>query len=320
MESERCALEIVHLTKSYGKFTAVDDLSLSLQKGEFMGLLGPNGAGKTTTMKCITGMAKPSHGLIKIDGIDTARFHREALGHVGCLIETPQFYPEFTPMDILRYIGKYYGVTGKELKVRANDVLDEVRMWDLRKKKIGTLSKGEKQRIALAQALLPNPDLLILDEPTSGLDPRGMIEVREILGNLKRSRRSMLISTHIMKEVTELCDSVTIIDKGHTVLSGKVQSLVNDSLKKSGKEFSIEFRTLKVPTEAFFLDLSNTTGVQEYKQLAERSFSVSFKGSENDQSGLVDMIMKHGLGLLSMEEKGADLESLYMNLTREEGY
>lgn len=212
--------------KQYGSFTAVSDINLDIAQGEFMGLLGPNGAGKSTTLKAITGLLKPTSGEIRIQGIDI-KDHRHAMEHVGCVIETPEAYPAYTPAELLEHVGRMYGLNKDEIRIRSRDVLEEMKMWDWRYKKIGEFSKGMRQRCILAQALLPNPQVIILDEPTSGLDPRGMIEVRAVLSELKKRDRSLLISTHILKEVSEICGSVTMIRDGQAVLAGDVTELLN---------------------------------------------------------------------------------------------
>lgn len=166
------AIEAVGLTKAYGSFLAISNVNLTVRKGEFMGLLGPNGAGKSTTLKAITGLLTPTSGSVRIDGVDI-RDHRHAMEHVGCVIETPEPYPNFTPAEIMEYIGRIYGLDSRETAIRARDALESVKMWDWRNKRIGGFSKGMRQRVVLAQALLPNPQTIILDEPTSGLHPRG---------------------------------------------------------------------------------------------------------------------------------------------------
>lgn len=317
MESTEYALEVDHLTKQFGKFTAVHDLNLTVKPGEFMGLLGPNGAGKSTTLKCITGMLRPTSGEIRISGIDTEYNHRESLSRVGCVIETPEFYSDFTPAEVLNYVGKLYGLPRAEIKIRAVDVLEIVRLWDWRNKKISGFSKGMRQRVALAQALISNPELIILDEPTSGLDPRGMIEMREVLNNLKNGERSLIISTHILKEVSEMCDYVTMINHGTTMISGKVDDLVNQTLKGK-KEFTIEVETLKPPTPEAISELKALDGVNEVKVSGEKEISIRFKGDAESRCAIADTVVSNRLGLLTIKTEGDELENLYMELTREE--
>lgn len=309
------AIEIVNLTKTYGSFTAVDSLNMKVKKGEFMGLLGPNGAGKSTTLKSITGLVTPTSGEIYVNGVD-ARKHRSAMRHVGCVIETPECYPNFTPAEMLEYVGKIHGLDKEETRIRARDVLEEIRMWPWRDKNIGQFSKGMRQRVALAAAMLPNPDIIILDEPTSGLDPRGMIEIRQTLKDLKKRDISLLISTHILKEVSEMCTSMTMINHGKTVISGDVDTLIHN-LAKNEKGVTIEMRMLSEPTPIFLSDISVMAGVSNFERTGERTVKFLFTGTDEEQADIVDVVYSHKLRLLCMNESGADIESLYMKLTDE---
>jgi ABC-2 type transport system ATP-binding protein len=306
------AIEIEALTKTFGQFTAVSEVTMAVRKGEFMGLLGPTGAGKSTMLKVITGMLRPTSGSISVNGID-CRDHRRAMETVGCVVETPECYPNFTPTEILNYVGRLRGISGASLNARIRDVLEEVRMWEWRDKQIGQFSKGMKQRVSLAQALMPDPDILILDEPTSGLDPRGMVEVREILIGLKRDNRSLLVSTHMLNEVSEVCDSVTIIRRGQKVMSGSVKDL----LRMSTGIVTIEVSVKKDLTEEFMNDLNTFGGISKVERMNECTFAASFSGTD-DREGLVELVKRHGLGLFSLNQKGSDLETLYLSLTKED--
>ncbi len=307
------AIEAVGLTKMYGRFAAISDVNLTVRKGEFMGLLGPNGAGKSTTLKAVTGLLNPTSGTVRIDGIDI-KDHRKAMEHVGCVIETPEPYPEFTPAEILDYIGRLYGLDAREIEIRSRDVLEIMRMWEWRNKAVGGFSKGMRQRVILAQALLPNPSTIILDEPTSGLDPRGMIEIRQILSTLKSRDRSLLISTHILKEVSEICGSVTMIRDGKVIASGDVDKLVRDV--DSGKAITLDIRTLRPVTKQIVSDLEHCEGVSSAQIMGECGIKLEFSGSVEDQAHVTETVFRSGVGVLSMNETGADLESLYMNLTK----
>jgi ABC-2 type transport system ATP-binding protein len=305
------AVEIRSLTKSFGSFTAVDNLSMSVRKGEFMGLLGPNGAGKTTILKVLSGMIKPTSGTALVNGYD-CREHHKAMMTVGCIIETPECYPNFTPVEMLRYIGSVRGIRRSEIDERVKRVMEEVGMEEWYGEKIGTFSKGMKQRIALAQALLPDPDILILDEPTSGLDPRGMVEVREILASLKDRGKTMLMSTHMLNEVSELCDSVTMIRHGKSLVSGNVKEILS---KRDGEaEIELHMKNPMTPSsvEAFAKEFGteNTKAVDNYTIII-RSFD-----KEAVHIG-VDIARKYDLGLLNVKQRGYDLESLYMSLTED---
>ncbi len=309
-------LEVNNLTKRYGNFVAVDNLSISVKKGEFMGLLGPNGAGKSTTLKCITGLVTPTEGSILVNNID-ARQHREAMCHVGCVIETPECYPNFSPAEMLEYVGKIHGLPNDEIKIRARDVLEEVRMWSWRDKSIGQFSKGMRQRVSLAAAMLPNPDIIILDEPTSGLDPRGMIEIRQTLNDLKKRDLTLLISTHILKEVSEMCTSMTMINRGKTIVSGDVNTLIHN-LAKDVKGVEIELKTLTEMNRELMVDIEGLQGVRDLERTGDKSIKFKFTGTDEQQADIVDMVYRHKMRLLSMNESGADIETLYMKLTENE--
>jgi len=306
------ALEISGLTKRYGDYVAVDNLNMVVGKGEFMGLLGPNGAGKSTTLKSITGLLTPTSGTIRVDGIDV-RKHREAMTRVGCVIETPECYGNFTPAEMMEYVGRINGLSRDEIHWRAKDVLEDLRMWEWRNKKVGEFSKGMRQRVAIGAALLPNPKMIILDEPTSGLDPRGMIEVREILADLKKRDMTLLISTHMLKEVSELCTSMTMISRGRVKISGDVNTLIRNI--GGGRSVTLTINTLNEMSQEFRSDLSAMPGVVSEERMGDKTSKVVFGGTPEQQADIVDLINSHKLRLLSMNEEGADLESLYMDLT-----
>ena len=317
-EEEDCgklSLQVMNLTKTFGSFTAVDNLSMTVKRGEFMGLLGPNGAGKSTTLKTITGLIKPTKGEIYVNGVNSLK-HRNAMRHVGCVIETPECYQNFSPTEMMQYVGRVHGLSNAEIKIRARDVLEEVRMWTWRDKNIGEFSKGMRQRVALAAAMLPNPELIILDEPTSGLDPRGMIEIRRTLNSLKNRDVSLLISTHILKEVSEMCTSMTMINHGKTIISGDVNTLIHN-LAQNENAVMIELRMLGDLTPTFISDIGAMTGVSNLERIGERSVKFSFNGTDDQQADIVDLVYSHKLRLLCMNESGADIESLYMKLTDE---
>ena len=311
--TECALLEVQNLTKRYGSFTAVDNLSMTVKKGEFMGLLGPNGAGKSTTLKAITGLVTPTEGTILVNGMDSMN-HKEAMRHVGCVIETPESYPNFTPAEMLEYVGMIHGLSKPEIRIRARDVLEEVRMWKWRDKPVGQFSKGMRQRVSLAAAMLPNPELIILDEPTSGLDPRGMIEIRQTLNDLKKRDLTLLISTHILKEVSEMCTSMTMINHGKKIISGDVNTLIHNAAMDA-RGVDIELKTLTEFDNTFVYDIEHMQGVSSLERTGEKSVKFRFIGTDEQQADIVDMVYRHKLRLLSMNESGADIESLYMQLT-----
>ncbi|MBR4697174.1 MAG: ABC transporter ATP-binding protein, partial [Candidatus Methanomethylophilaceae archaeon] len=220
----------------------------------------------------------------------------------------------FTPAEIMEYIGKIYGMDKREIVIRSRDVLESVKMWEWRNKSIGGFSKGMRQRIVLAQALLPNPEIIILDEPTSGLDPRGMVEMRRVLQNLKTKNRTLLISTHILSEVSELCGSVTMIRDGRVIASGDVSTLIH-SRGYSGSTLTVN---TVVPISAEVLNnLSGMQGVGGAERKGECTVVITFNGTPEQQIAVTKALFDSGAGVLSINETGATLESMYMELTKE---
>ena len=217
-------IEIVNLRKEYGKFTAVNDLNLTIKKNSFTGLLGPNGAGKSTTLKILTHLINATSGEAYLNGIDVTKDPKGALTNVGTVIETPEFYPYLTPKETFRYVGELIGMNREQISAETQEILEKVKMTDWQDKRLGTFSKGMRQRIALGQALLNDPNIIILDEPTSGLDPRGMAEIREVLKNLRNDSKNLTIvmSSHILPEVQDLCDRIAFINHGTLLMDDDI--------------------------------------------------------------------------------------------------
>jgi len=225
---------ITNLRKEYGTFVAVDDLSLSIKKNSFTGLLGPNGAGKSTTLKILTHLINATSGSAMINGVDVTQDPKRALTGVGTVVETPEFYPYLTPRTTMRYIGELIGMSRESVDAQTEEILERVRMTEWADKKIGTFSKGMRQRVALGQALLNNPSVIILDEPTSGLDPRGMAEMRETLKNLRNGQPDLtvLMSSHMLHEVSDLCDRIAMINHGKLLLHDDISVVTEFSGKR----------------------------------------------------------------------------------------
>ena len=231
---------IENLTKYYNKFLALENLCLKVAENENVGLLGPNGAGKSTTLKILCGLIRSSSGTAYIDGIDIAHKPEQALLRIGAIIETPEFYPFLTPKETLSYLGRLRGMNGDRLKQSIKEVIHLVGLDDWLTVKIEKFSRGMKQRLALAQALLHNPPVLILDEPALGLDPRGVVEFREIIDNVGKEK-TVFFASHQLTEVAQICNQVAIIDRGHLLaydsiieLEKKYQSLERAYLELTG--------------------------------------------------------------------------------------
>jgi len=249
------------LTKRYSGYTALERLNLTVTEGTCVGFVGPNGAGKSTTIKILTGLIHPTNGKAFIAGYDIVNEKKQALSMIGAVVETPEFFPHFTPTEILSYFGKIRGLSTQSLTERIKKVLELVKMEDWSQKKIGKFSKGMKQRIALASALLHDPDLVILDEPTSGLDPRGMIEVRKIIKSLKEQGKTIFMSSQLLPK-----NAAVITNRKNTKPNGSEKnSLVEDggsvpvSPGTSNKIIEIPAEIDKIPRIFFSLrDFSNS--------------------------------------------------------------
>ncbi len=229
---------IENLTKYYNKFLALDELNLRVPAGEDIGLLGPNGAGKSTTLKILCGLIRPSSGKAYIDGIDITVDPEEALTRIGAIIETPEFYSYLTPEDTLNYFGKLRGMKSENLRKRIKEVIGLVKLDKWARVKIEKFSRGMKQRLGLAQALLHDPPILILDEPSLGLDPRGVVEFREIIKDAGKEK-TVFFASHQLVEVTQICNQVAIINDG--------KLLTYDSIKELKKKYkSLEQAYLKL--------------------------------------------------------------------------
>ena len=209
-------IQVEHLTKRYGTVTAVDDLSFEIGEGSVYGFLGPNGAGKSTTMNIMTGCLSATEGTVKISGYDIYEQPREAKKQLGYLPEQPPLYLGETPAEYLRFVGEAKGLRGSELIRQIDDVIEETRIGDMRNRRIAALSKGYRQRVGIAQALLGRPEAIILDEPTVGLDPLQIVEIRELISQLGESR-TVLISSHILSEVQNMCSKILIIAHGRLI-------------------------------------------------------------------------------------------------------
>ena len=217
-------IQVEHLTKCYGDVTAVDDLSFEIEGGHVYGFLGPNGAGKSTTMNIMTGCLSATKGSVKIEGFDIFEEPAEAKRRIGYLPEQPPLYMNETPMEYLRFVGEAKGIKGKELERQIGSVLERTGLTEVRNRRISALSKGYKQRVGIAQALLGDPKVIILDEPTVGLDPLQIIEIRDLIRDLGREH-TVIFSSHILSEVQTICEKILIIAKGKLIAFDEPENL-----------------------------------------------------------------------------------------------
>jgi len=300
------------LGKDYGTFTALGSLDLTILAGTCFGFLGPNGAGKSTTIKILTNLIRPSRGQAALFGVDVQRKPTQALRKVGTVIETPEFYGYLSPLEVLAYAGRLRGMSKAALAARSEAVLKTVKLTGWGDKRVDTFSKGMKQRLAVAQALLHEPDLLILDEPTSGLDPRGMAEVRDIVKSLKREGRTIFMSSHLLGEVTEVCDAAALIDHGKLLLQGTLDELAK---RAEATLFQAVFLAPLNPDELVWI--GGLPGVKSATDSGNGVVEIHLSGGPEVQAAVISAIVRSGLPLTAFRPVGTALEQLYLEQIKE---
>jgi len=305
-------IEIEHLTKDFSEIKAVDDLTLEVPRNSTVGFLGPNGAGKTTTIKILTNLISSTSGKAMLNGVDVVTDPKRALAHVGAVVETPEFYPYLTPVETLSYLGRLRGMSPGDISRRGREVLDEVKMTEWRGTRIGKFSKGMKQRLAIAQALLHEPEILILDEPTSGLDPRGMVEVREIIKSLKKRDYTIFMSSHLLGEVHEVCDSAALINRGRLLVYDSI-----DNLKTLTKVARLEVTTVTDVSQQMLAAVGDMPRVRSADPVNGRTFIVTFDGTQDERADLLIALQGLGLKVTGFSPVGLPLEMMYMELIKE---
>jgi ABC-2 type transport system ATP-binding protein len=306
------SIEAVNLTKQYGSFSAVSGLNLKIEGTKCVGFLGPNGAGKTTTLKMFVDLIRATKGEALINGVNVHTHKKKALESVGTLIETPEIYSSLTPREGLTLIAEVRGVPSGERKKRVEEAVAEVRMEDWIDKRLGKFSKGMKQRICIASTLINEPTVVLLDEPTSGLDPRGMSEVREIIKSLRGKNRLIFMSSHLLGEVTEVCDEVAMIDHGKLIVYDK---LANIAAKFSGGENVVEVGLArpiddKIVTET----IAGLPNVVQVEKLDSVGLKITFNGGLDIQERLLSDIGKLNIGAISFKPASSGLEEAYLKL------
>lgn len=302
-----------NLTKRYGSLVAVENLSFKLDRGDVLGFLGPNGAGKTTTMRIITGYMPPTKGTVHIEGVDIFDNPLQAKKMIGYLPENPPLYLDMTVAEYLDFVADIKQVKRKEKKSRIFYVLDKCGLSDVRKRIIGHLSKGYRQRVGIAQALVNNPSVLILDEPTIGLDPLQIIEIRDLIKSLS-GERTVILSTHILPEVTMICSKVVIINEGKMVLEESLNYL-SESLRNSS---SLLLR-VKQNGDGVKEKIMSVKGVSGVKPGPSGEFVVTPSEGVEIREELVRLVVENDLGLLELRPLVNTLEEIFMKAISSEG-
>jgi ABC-2 type transport system ATP-binding protein len=310
-------IEVQHITKRYGPVTAVDDVSFRVERGEILGFLGPNGAGKTTTMRILTGYMPATDGRASVAGYDVFQQPLEAKRRTGYLPETPPLYPDMTIREYLDFVARIKGVPPRERKQRVAAIMERTRVADMATRHCAKLSKGYRQRVGLAQALIHNPDVLILDEPTAGLDPKQIIETRELIRGLAGDH-TIILSTHILPEVSQTCQRVVIINRGRVVA---VDSPENLTARLRGAE------TMYVQVDADGGDaaeaLGAVTGVTRVSRSAEQhgtgvAYEVESNRGTDIRRELARTVVTRGWGLLELRPMRMSLEEIFLQVTTDE--
>jgi ABC-2 type transport system ATP-binding protein len=301
------SLIVRHLTKVYGQQKAVDDISFTISQGEIVGFLGPNGAGKSTTMKIATSYLPPTEGQVEVGGFDVLSRPLEVKKIIGYLPEHNPLYLDLYVHEYLNFVGKLYGLKGKVLVARVKEIIELCGLEREQNKKIETLSKGYRQRVGLAQALIHDPAVLILDEPTSGLDPNQLLEIRKLIKDISRNK-TVIFSTHIMQEVQALCDRVILINKGRLVADASLSSLL--SRNQNTTTVIVEFER-PVAIE----DLQRISGVAEIIELEAFQYKIIANGQLDLRPEIFRLAADRNLSLVGLKQEENSLENVFRALT-----
>jgi ABC-2 type transport system ATP-binding protein len=307
------AIRTENLAKTYGKtFKALDGVSLQIKKGEVVGYVGPNGAGKTTTIKILTGLIRPTSGHAYVNGIDVAAKPKDALRSIGALIEVPGVYDYLTPHEILTYFGRVYGMRRGVIDRRIKETLELVRLPDWEYKKTGAFSTGMLRRLAIAKAILHKPDILILDEPVLGLDPKGIMEVREMMRQFASEGMTVFLSSHLLSEVAEVCDSVVFLDKGKVVSTDSVEGI---GRRMDHGVVAVRFLRPLSPQDTERLRSIDLIKSVDVKNGTAR---LHYDGKPESSVQILKLLVSLNLDVVSYAAEGVGLEEYYVSVMSDE--
>ena len=302
-------LEIKNLTKKYGSFLAVDDLNLSIEKGEIFGFVGHNGAGKTTTMRITAGLLEATSGSISIDGVDAFQDRKKIKRKLGYMPDFFGVYDNLKAIEYMEFYASLYGITGKKATNSCMDLLDLVNLADKADSYVDNLSRGMKQRLCLARSLVHNPELLLLDEPASGLDPRARFEMKEIIKNLGGMGKTIIISSHILPELADMCDTIGIMKQGKLIMKGSVE----DIQMRSMHAMPLHIRVLgdKEETVRILKEDPHTRRVS----VREDYLVADYTGDETESARLLTRLVSENILIESFYKEKGNLESLFLEIT-----
>ena len=314
-------ITVKELTKRYARTTAVDQISFEVTKGQIVGFLGPNGAGKTTTMRMLTCFLPPSAGTAKVAGFDVLEQPLEVKKRIGYLPESPPIYPEMETAEYLRFVGKLKGLSGSELEKRVAYVCDRCAIADVKSRLLGKLSKGYRQRVGLAQAIIHNPDVLVLDEPTAGLDPKQINETRDLIKHLA-GEHTVILSTHILPEVEQTCEQVIIINKGKLVATDSVRNLQARARGAESVVVEVAGRNGSLEAPSVQQTLERVPGVSRVsckQQIDSRAvFEVESQKGQFVRGDLARAVVESGWDLNELRPAAMSLEEIFLQLTENE--
>lgn len=302
-------VEIRNLTKTYGKYRALNNLNLHIDKGEIFGFVGPNGAGKTTTMRIICGLLQADWGEVYVDGIDSLNHNELIKRKVGYVPDFFGVYDNFKVMEYMDFYGSMYGIDGETVRKTSLGLLDLVNLSDKADSYVDGLSRGMKQRLCVARALIHNPQLLILDEPASGLDPRARFELKEIMKNLGSMGKTIIISSHILPELGEMCTSIGVMEKGNLIANGKVEEITRQSRQAN----PLTIQILENKDQAIQI-LRQTPQVQKLS-IRDNEIIIAFCGEEADMAQLLSNLILSGVKVSGFHRKEGNLETLFLEIT-----
>ena len=306
-------IEVQNLTKRYGPTLAVSDVSFAVEKGEILGFLGPNGAGKTTTMRVITGFLPPTEGKVQVAGFDVVEQPLETKRRTGYLPETPPVYPDMRVDEYLAFVARIKGLPRREVRQRLDDIVEKCSIGAVRRRQIGKLSKGYRQRVGLAQALIHNPEVLVLDEPTASLDPKQIIETRELIKNLA-GQHTVVLSTHILPEAAKTCQRVVVINEGKVVAVGAPEELTRRLLG-----YGTVLLTVEGPAAEVLDRLQRVGGVNwvEPRESSDRhvTYEIHSEKGKDVRPELARVVVESQWKLLELKTSGLSLEDIFLKLT-----
>ena len=310
-------IEVNNVTKMYGNYPAITDVSFRVEAGEILGVLGPNGAGKTTTMKIVTGFIPPTSGEVTIAGYDIVTESLEARRHIGYLPETVPLYTEMNIKEYLTFMGKLRGMSGGRIASRTDDVVGVCHLEDYYTTIIGKLSKGFRQRVGIAQAILHEPEVLILDEPTIGIDPIQVVETRQLIKDLG-GQQTLILSTHILPEVSQICERVIIIHEGQIIAVDSPENLAERLVGRERVDIEV-----KGPQQDVIKAMADVDGVQSVDRIPDEpgqvpKYRVQSELGVEIRAGLAAKVVNAGWDLLGLEGVVMSLEEIFLRLTTEE--